>query len=132
MLCALSRHFKVLRNDCLLPYGFVVLQRMLGCCTWLKSSSNPSDHVIDLSYLIVCVDVHTQLPETNTETKVSTQEKMAEQFYMLSIHLIPFLHAQPCLEHLSVCLSISPSACLSVYQMTYWLLKSSVNPGPIL
>lgn len=60
----------------------------MGCFTWLQSASNPANDIVDPSHLVVSVDVHTHLPETdrlrtgvihtgtgNTETETETRGK---------------------------------------------------------
>lgn len=37
---------------------------MIIHCTWLQSSSNPANNVVDPGNFVVSVDVHTHLPET--------------------------------------------------------------------
>lgn len=52
-------------------------QAGLWYCTWLQSSSYPAYDVVDSGYLVVSVDVHTHLPETdkNKEGVIHTGEK---------------------------------------------------------
>lgn len=52
---------------------------MLGCFTWLQSPSNPANDIVDPSYLVVSVDVHTHLPETDRLRKGDTHREYRDR-----------------------------------------------------
>lgn len=97
---------------------------MFGYSTWLKSSSNPSNHIVDWSYLTVCVDVHPQLPETDIKTKVGTKEKIVEQFYILRSNLLIsfyYILSYSDMPGTAVCLSV----CLSDDLLAFKIISES-------
>lgn len=63
---------------------------MLGCCTWLQSSSNPANDIVDPSHLVVSVDVHTHLPETEFTNR--KQEEVQEEHSQYNVFLFIITH----------------------------------------
>lgn len=89
--------FEFVILELLLSYILIdVFQRIQGYCTWLQGSSNPPNHIIDLSYVSVCVDVHTQLPETHKLRQVIMRVKIGETMKQANNQVIQLYHISSC------------------------------------